>query len=79
MNESLEHFRELIREGKKKGRLILPLSNWSQLQVTFTRDPATKWYILQVYENKTWLFTTYDKSTRAIVRDFDELINNYLY
>jgi len=78
MRQNLNHFRELLLSGKKKGRLILPLSNWSQLQLTFDKDAVTGRYILQAFENATWLFTTHSHGLEQIVRDFDNLMNDYL-
>jgi hypothetical protein len=78
MRQHLEPFRQLILSGKKKGRLILPLSNWSHLQLNFDRDPVSKKYILQAYENATWLFTAYENDSSRLVKDFDDLMNNYL-
>jgi hypothetical protein len=78
MRQALEPFRELILSGRKKGRLILPLSNWSHLQFNFDRDPVSKKYILQAYENATWLFTAYENDPARLVKDFDDLMSNYL-
>ena len=78
MRQNLNHFRELILTGKKKGRLILPLSNWSQLQVTFDRDPVTGRFILQAFENATWLFTLHEFNLNRVAQEFDNLINEYL-
>ncbi len=78
MRQHLEPFRQLILSGKKKGRLILPLSNWSHLQLTLDRDPITTKYILQAYENATWLFTSYDNDRERLLKQFDDLMNEYL-
>lgn len=79
MRQHLEPFRQLIITGKKKGNLTLPLSNWSHLLIKFDRDPYTKKYILQAYEDATWLFTAYDNNSARLVKDFDDLMNEYLW
>ena len=78
MRQALEPFRQLILSGNKKGKLILPLSNWSHLQLKFDRDPVSKKFILQAYENATWLFTAYENDSSRLLKDFDDLMNNYL-
>lgn len=78
MRQNLNHFRELILSGKKKGRLILPLSNWTQLQLTFDRDPVTGRYILQAFENATWLWTLHEHNLNRVAQEFDNLMNEYL-
>jgi hypothetical protein len=54
------------------------LSNWSHLQLTLDRDPITTKFILQAYENATWLFTSYDNDRERLLKQFDDLINEYL-
>jgi hypothetical protein len=47
------------------------------LQVIFTKDQATKKFILQAYLGHDWLWTSYENISKNLIRDFDEIISQY--
>ena len=77
MIEQIDKFRELLISGKKGGAFYLPTATKRTIQMKFTRDPITKKYILQCYDGKDWLWTSYDNVSKNLVRDFDEIIYQY--
>jgi hypothetical protein len=47
------------------------------LQVNFTKDPASKKFILQAYLGHDWLWTSYENISKNLIRDFDQIISQY--
>jgi hypothetical protein len=46
--------------------------------VTFDKDAITGRYILQAFENATWLFTLHEHNLNRVAQEFDNLMNEYL-
>lgn len=46
--------------------------------MSFDKDPITGRYILQAFENATWLFTLHEYSLDRVAQEFDNLINEYV-
>jgi hypothetical protein len=77
MNERTEQFRELIKSGLKGGRFYLPTASGRTIQFHFTRDKVTKKFILQCYDGPHWLWTSYDNISAKLIKDFNEIIEQY--
>ena len=75
---SLDRFRELILMGKKRGKLIVPLSNGNHISLRFDRNHENKFYFLQAYYGHTFLWCSWSIDHKHLVIDYDELLNEYL-
>jgi hypothetical protein len=77
MQNSIEQFTELILNGRKAGRYLATSQSNLTLQVTFSKPKESKKYILQVYEDATWLWTAYDSSLVYLADQFKTIANQY--
>lgn len=77
MTNQIDQFKELLTFGKKGGRFYLPTGADRMLQITFTKDPHSKKYILQAFLGHDWLWTSYDNISKNLIRDFDEIVSQY--
>ena len=77
MTYQIDQFKEILTFGKKGGKFYLPTGAGRMLQVIFTKDQATKKFILQAYLGHDWLWTSYENISKNLIRDFDEIISQY--
>jgi hypothetical protein len=77
MKERIEQFRELIRSGLKGGRFYLPTASGRTVQFQFTKDAITKKFILKCFDGRDWLWTSYDNVSANLLKDFNEIIEQY--
>lgn len=77
MTNQIDQFKELLTFGKKGGRFYLQTGADRMLQIVFTKDPASKKFILQAYLGHNWLWTSYDNISKNLIRDFDEIVSQY--
>jgi hypothetical protein len=78
MRNPLEQFVDLILNGQKAGRYLAISQSNLTLQVTFNKPKESNKYILQVYEDATWLWTAYDSSLVYLADEFKTIANQYL-
>jgi hypothetical protein len=78
MQNPVEQFVELILNGQKAGRYLATSQSNLTLQVTFNKPKESKKYILQVYEDATWLWTAHDSSLEYLADEFKTIANQYL-
>jgi hypothetical protein len=78
MQTPIEQFTELILNGRKAGRYLAISQSNLTLQVTFSKPKESNKYILQVYEDATWLWTAYDSSLVYLADEFKTIANQYL-
>ena len=77
MQNPVEQFKNLILNGRKAGRFLAISPSNLTLQVTFSKPKESKKYILQVYEDATWLWTAHG-SLEYLANEFEDLANQYL-
>jgi hypothetical protein len=78
MKNPLEQFVDLILNGRKAGKYLAISQSNLTLQVTFSKPKESKKYILQVYEDATWMWTAYDSSLVYLADQFKSLAYQYL-
>jgi hypothetical protein len=78
MQNPVEQFAELILNGRKAGRYLAISQSNLTLQVTFNKPKESNKYILQVYEDATWLWTAYDSSLVYLADQFKTIANQYI-
>jgi len=78
MRNPLEQFVDLILNGRKAGRYLAISQSNLTLQVTFSKPKESKKYVLQVYEDATWMWTAYDSSLVYLADQFKSIANQYL-
>ena len=78
MQNPVEQFAELILNGQKAGRYLAISQSNLTLQVTFNKPKESNKYILQVYEDATWLWTAYGSSLEYLADEFKTIANQYL-
>jgi hypothetical protein len=79
MQNQIEAFKEKILNGPKGGRFLLTTQSNNRLQVLFFKQKDSDKFVLQAYEGKHWLFASYSQSRWILARDFEQLINEYLW
>jgi hypothetical protein len=74
----IDQFENLILSGRKAGRYLATSQSNLTLQVTFNKPKESKKYILQVYEDATWMWTAYDSSLVYLADQFKTIAKQYL-
>jgi hypothetical protein len=79
MEKEIEAFKELILNGQRGGRFHLTTPSNNRLQLLFFKSKDSNKFVLQAYENTFWLWTSHSATRWILAKDFEELINEYLW
>lgn len=79
MEKHIEAFKELILNGQRGGRFHLTTQSNNRLQLLFFKDKQSDKFILQAYEGSHWLWSSHSATRWILAKDFEKLINEYLW